>query len=194
MIKISNFPLRNAWRRLWREASKFQISNSHRGFSFIELILYVSILVTMLSAMIPFAWDVIGSSTKSATQQEVNTQARYVSERIKYEIRNANSITSINNTSCTNNSIEINTATNPVTVIDISGGKIRIRYGAGGAPVNLNSNNTSVSCLTFTDYRSGDNKTNNVQFRFTLDAVFNSQDQKYNASTTIESAAEIRNN
>lgn len=63
--------------------------NNNRGFTFIELILYVSIVTIILTAVIPFAWAIITSRTKSSTEQEVFSQARYVSERLKYEIRNA---------------------------------------------------------------------------------------------------------
>lgn len=169
-------------------------NKSGAGFTFIELILYVAILTIVLSALVPFAWNAVETGVKSAVQQEVNANARYVSERIKYEIRNANSITSINNTSCTNNIIEINTTTNPVTIIDVSGGKIRIRYGAGGTPINLNSNNTNVSCLTFTDYRSGDAKTKHIQFTINIAAAFGVARQEYQDSVVIESSAEVRSN
>ncbi|MEK7573854.1 MAG: prepilin-type N-terminal cleavage/methylation domain-containing protein [Patescibacteria group bacterium] len=180
MIKISNF--------------KFRASNSHKGFTLIELILYISILTTILSAIVPFAWSAIQTGVKSAVGQEVNTNARYISERIKYEIRNANSITSITNTSCSVNSIELNTTNNAITVIDISGGKIRIRYGALGTPVNLNSDNTSVSCLTFTDYTSGDAKTKHIQFTINIAASFAAARQEYQDSIVVEGSAEVRSN
>lgn len=163
--------------------------NNNRGFTFIELILYVSILTIMLSAIIPFAWDVIGSSVKSATQQEVNTQARYVSERIKYEIRRASGITTVTSTSLSLTNFSPDTT----TVIDLSGGKIRINKNGGGY-INLNSNNTTIPSLTFTDYRSADNKTKNIQFTFTLNSAFGSTNQKYTATTFIESDAEVRSN
>ena len=159
------------------------------GFTLIELILYVSILTIMLSAIIPFAWDVIGSSAKSATQQEVNTQARYVSERIKYEIRRASEITAVTPTSLNLTNFSPDTT----TVIDILYEKIRINKNGGGE-INLNSDNTTISSLTFTDYRSADSKTKNIQFTFTLNSLFGSAGQKYTATTTIESDAEMRSN
>ena len=167
---------------------------TERGFTFIELILYVSIVTIILSAIVPFAWSAVETGVKSAVQQEVNANARYVSERIKYEIRNANSITSIFNTSCSDNRIELNTTTNAITVIDIAGGKIRIRYGAAGTPVNLNSDNTNVNCLTFTNYTSGDNKTKHIQFVITVAASFAAARQEYQDSVVVESSNEVRSN
>lgn len=163
-----------------------------RGFTFIELILYVGILTTMLVALIPFAWNIIGGGVKSATQQEVFSNARYISERLKYEIRNA---TGINSVSSTQISLATATAgTNP-TVINLSGGNITITQGASSA-VNLNSVNTTVSSLTFTNYTSGDSKTEHIQFIFTLNANYPGAGQRheFNESTTIEGSAEVRNN
>src|SRR3990167_6083350 len=118
-MKISNF--------------KFQISNSHKGFTFIELILYVAIVTIILSAIVPFAWSAIETGVKSAVQQEVNANARYISERIKYEIRNS---IGINSVAAASISLATSTpATNP-TIIDLSLGNIRIKQGAGIA-VNL---------------------------------------------------------
>lgn len=164
--------------------------SSSAGFTLIELLLYVSIFTIMIGALIPFAWNVIGSSVKSATQQEVFTQARSVSERIKYEIRNASGITSVTATVLTLTTS--NAATNP-TVIDLSSGKIRIKQGSG-AVTNLQSNNTTASALTFTNYTSGDNKTKHVGFAFTMQATFGSANYQYTESTSVQSGAEVRSN
>ena len=63
------------------------VLKSGAGFTFIELILYVAIVTIILSALVPFAWSAIETGVKSAVKQEVNANARYLSERIKYEIR-----------------------------------------------------------------------------------------------------------
>lgn len=165
---------------------------SEKGFTFIELILYVSILTTMLVMLIPFAWNIIGGGVKSATQQEVFSNARYISERIKYEIRNA---TGINSVSATQISLSTATAATNPTVIALSSGNITITQGVSSA-VNLNSQNTTISSLTFTNYTSGDNKTKHIQFVFTLNANYTGagQRQEFKETTTLESSAEIRNN
>src|SRR3989344_1407650 len=129
----------------------FNMKNQ-RGFTFIELILYVAIVTIILSAIVPFAWSAIETGVKSAVQQEVNSQARYVSERIKYEIRNSSGITSINSPP---NSISLtNFSPDTTTIIDLSSGKVRINKNGTGA-IDLNSANTVINSLTFTDYTSG---------------------------------------
>lgn len=168
------------------------IIHSSKGFTLIELILYISIVTIMVSAIVPFAWNIIGSGTKSSTEQEVNSAARYVSERIKWEIRDA---TGINSVAATSISLaKSNTSLNP-TVIDLSGGKIRITQGPFGTPYNLNSDDTTVTSLTFTNYTSLDNKTKHIQLTLTIDDAYGSSRQEYNvAAVTIESSAEMRSN
>lgn len=161
------------------------------GFTLIELILYVSIITIVMSGLIPFAWNVIEGSVKSSIEQDVSSQARYVSERIKYEIRNA---ADINSVSATSISLKETVPANDPTIIDLSGGKIRVKQGAGAA-VNLNSNDTNVTALSFANYSSADLKTKHIQFTFTLDDSYTGSRQEYNAPPiTIESSGEIRSN
>lgn len=167
---------------------KFRLQS---GFTFIELLLYISIVTIVLIALIPYAWSVIEGSAKNANQREVFSQARYVSELIKYEIRNA---TGINNVAATSISLVKSAAADNPAVIDLLSGKIRIKKGAQ-AVVNLNSNDTTVSTLTFTDYRSADNKTWNIQYVFTIDDTGASVRQEYKVpAVTVEGAAEVRSN
>lgn len=163
----------------------------NNGFTLIELILYIAIISIVMSALIPFAWNVIEGSAKSSVEQEVSSQARYVSERIKYEIRNAQDINSISAISISLK--EANPSVDP-TVIDLSGGKIRVTQGTGSS-VNLNSDATSVTSLTFTDYRSADSKAKNIQFSITFDDNYTGTRQEYNApAITVQSSAELRSN
>lgn len=163
-----------------------------RGFTFIELILYISIVTIMLSAIIPFAWNVIEGGIKSSAEQEVFSQARYVSERIKYEIRNA---TSINSPSAGASGSVLNLNSPTATIIDLNSGKVRISQNGGSTYTNLNSTDTTASSLTFTSYTSSDNKTKHIQFSFTMDDTGTSTRKEYQVpAVTIESSAEVRSN
>lgn len=162
------------------------------GFTYLELIIYIAILVIIMTTLIPFAWNVIEGGVKNATEREVYSQGRYVSERIKYEIRNANGINSVSPTQ-----ISLSTddpATNPTIITSASGG-ITIQQGAG-SPIVLNSQDTTVTSLAFTNYTSSDNKTQNIQFTFTIAARYAGAGnrQEYQGSTTLEGAAEVRSN
>jgi len=162
------------------------------GFTFIELLLYLAIVTIMMTALIPFAWNTIESGVKSSTEQEVFSNARYISEQIAYQIRNASGINSVSATSIS--LVTAISSTNP-TVIGLSGSSLTMKQGVG-SPINLNSQNASISALTFTNYTSSDNKTKNIQFIFTVSANFSGagKRQEYNESTSIESSAEVRSN
>lgn len=164
--------------------------NSQKGFTLLELILYVAILTLMLGTLIPLAWNVVGSSAKSSFQEEVSSQARYVSERIKYEIRNS---TGINSLTATSISLATSTGAANPTIIDLSAGKIRITQGTA-SPVNLNSTDSTVTALVFTSYTSADNKTKNIQYNFTIAGNSTSSRQTYKLSIPVEADAEVRNN
>jgi len=160
------------------------------GFTFVELLLYISVVSIMISSLVLFALTIINNGAKSSTHQEVFSQARYISERFKYEIRNATGINSVSS-----NSISLATSdsvTNP-TVIDVLSGNIRLKQGAA-AEVNLNSSSTTISNLIFVNYSSADNMTKHIQFRFTVNDNYASTRQEYISSITIESSAELRSN
>lgn len=163
---------------------------TERGFTFIELILYVAIVTIILSAIVPFAWSAIQTGVKSSVQQEVNANARYISERIKYEIRNS---IGINSVAATSISLVTSTpATNP-TIIDLLAGNIRIKQGTASA-VNLNSANTVINSLTFTNYTSSGNQTEHIGFTMTIAASYGAVRQEYQDSIVIRGSAEIRSN
>ena len=84
------------------------------------------------------------------------------------------------------------TAPNDPTIIDVSGGKARITQGAGSA-LNLNSTETTVTNLTFTNYTSGDGKTENVALALTVNSSLVGS-HEYTESVTVRSTAEVRSN
>lgn len=172
-------------------------SNIHKGFTLIELILYVSILTLVLTAFITFAWNSIQTGVKSTVQQEVSANARYISERIKHEIRNSTDINlpAVSSSGTTLDLTTSTTTTSPTIIeLDIPTGNIRIKQGTGGVWVSLNSANTTISSLTFTNYSSVDNKTKHIQYNMTISAKYDSTRQEYKGNIVIEGSAELRSN
>lgn len=181
--------------------SKYQKASCRRqaGFTLVELILYISIVTIMLSALIPFAWNIIQTSVKSSTQEEVSSAGRYLSERLKYEIRNANDLDTANS------DFDVNLASNPsakITLLDttdtplvfsVLNGTVGLTRGIW-FPVTLNSSNTQVTNLTFTNYTSSDNKTKNIGFTITLTTGTSGQRSEYQATMQLRGNSEIRSN
>ena len=156
-----------------------------KGFTFIELLIYLGIVSIVLSSLVQFAWNAVGGGIKSNTEQEVYATARYVSERIKYEIRNAKSLTSVSGTSISYVDVDGTSST-----IAVSGTKIQINKGSA---INLNSTDTNAS-ITFTDYSSTDTKTKHVGFILTVQSNYGSTRQEYIDSVSLRGSAEMRSN
>lgn len=176
--------------------------SSTAGFTYVELILYTAIVSLVMVSLILFAWNVIGGGVKSSTEEEVYSQARYLSERVKYEIRNASDVNfALSNfgTNLATNSVAqlylvATGSANPV-VFNVANGYLRVSVGAS-SPVALNSNDTKITNLTFTNYTSADSKTKNIQFTLSISSNFPNAGlrQEYYDSATLESDAELRSN
>lgn len=156
-----------------------------KGFTLIELILYVTILGIVMTALLPVALAVVDGGAKNSQNEEVVSTARNVMERIKYQIRNARDISAISAGSLT-----LTNYSGPDTVIDLSAGKVRINQGTGA--VALNSEDTLVTQLVFSDYRSADGNTKNVQIQMTVTDNSASSRQEYMKTIQLQTSVEIR--
>lgn len=177
---------------------KYNLNTS--GFTFIEAILYIALIGIVMSAIVPFALNIITGGVKSSIQQEVSSQARFVSEKIKFEIRNADDLDAVNSNFGSNlalnpsHKLSLNypSPDNP-TVISVSNGKVQLKKGLGNA-VDLNSADTKVTDLTFTNNSSADNKTKNLTFTLIFESNYTGQRQEYKFSENIRTSIEIRSN
>lgn len=162
------------------------------GFTLIEMLLYVAIISILITAMISFSWDAIYGGVRSSTEQEVNQNTRLAAKRILYEIRNASGVNIVSGS--TLNLSSSDSSRNP-TVIDVSGGRLRIGYGASGpcptsSPCYLTSNQVTVSNLIFTNLSSSPYE--NIKFSITVEATGGVQE--FNKSETFIGAGEVRSN
>jgi type II secretory pathway pseudopilin PulG len=160
------------------------------GFSLIEVIVYVALLSLILAGFVSVAWNLIYSQVKADTQQELNYQLRSASQRIGFEIRNASAINSITSTSVSLAQTEA--GRNP-TVIDFTGGRIRIGWGSSGAcpttsPCYLTGGPVTISAFSFTNLTSGVSA--NVSYTFTGTTTGSSSEHQ--GTQTIQSAAELQ--
>lgn len=170
--------------------SKCQIpSSGQSGFTLIELILYIVLVTMMLGTLIPFAWNVIEGGVKVGVEQEVYSQARYLSERIKKEIRDASAVTTCNATTLT--------LTNPVaaqspTTFSFASSAITIISGTViPTAVRAHSIDTRITSFGCTNYTGAN--TDNVQITFTIASNYTSTTRnEYSESLTMQFSAETR--
>jgi type II secretory pathway pseudopilin PulG len=171
------------------------------GFSFIELILYISILTIMMGGLTTYALNIIGSAEKSSTQQELSSAGRYISSRLDYEIRR----TQLINTGTSN--FGVNLASNPANQISLQGaapdnpviinvnasGQVLVKLGAAAAKA-INSTDTKVTNLTFTNNTSVDGKTKNITYQLTVQQAATTTRQEFTGTVSLRSSVELRAN
>jgi type II secretory pathway pseudopilin PulG len=68
------------------------LSNSKKGFSLMEMIIYIAILVLILVVVINILFNIISSQKKFKTARSVENSAAYTLDRINREIRDATTI------------------------------------------------------------------------------------------------------
>ena len=163
-----------------------------KGFTLVEVILYVALLVIFMVGVVTYAWNGIGVRIKARTQQEVIDNLRLVNKRILFEIRNANNITTVTPTSLT--LANTDAIRNP-TVIDLSGGRVRIGWGSGGScptssPCFLTSSAVTVTDLLFTNMTGGGSIS--AKFFVAMKAVNPGGTTDYDFKSSYSGAAEVR--
>jgi type II secretory pathway pseudopilin PulG len=158
------------------------------GFTFIELILYVMMISGILATLIPFSWNIIEGQAKVSVEQEVYTQARYLSERIKKEVRDASGV---NTCSASTISLANLDSTKNPTVFTFGSNQITITQGTAiPVAVRLHSIDTAINTFSCTNYTASGSK--NIQFNFTMTDNSPSTRQEYQESVSIQSSAETR--
>lgn len=172
----------------------------NKGFTLIEVLLYIAIVTVIMSAMMLFAWNVIILGAKNNSQQELYAQARIISERINFEIRNANDINIASSTFdvdlISNPSHQLSLATdapNNPTLFQVVSGILHIKKGVAGSTA-LHSNSIVVTSLIFTNYSSIDGKTKHCGYEMTVSRTSSSAAQQYQGTVTLKSSAEVRSN
>lgn len=141
---------------------KFMKSKDIKGFTMIEMILYIALVSIFVTGAILFVWDVIYGREKAYNQQIVDLNAKTTVARLAYEIRRAKSIT----TAVGSNLVLVDESGATTTVSMVSGA-VEITSGGLG-PYKLTSNDVSVTGLTFSDLSSADLLSKNVSVSLSL--------------------------
>ncbi len=174
--------------------------HTQRGFTLIEMLLYVAVAGIVLTSLVAFGWNVVGIGTKNGVYHDVVSNARLASEKLTFFIREAtdidtaNSNFGVNIASTPGSKVTLRgVAPNDPIVIDVSSGTLRVAFGAS-EPVALTSSNIIVSSLVFTNASSVDGASKNIGFILQLGTTSGSGRFEYASSTAIRSSAELRSN
>jgi hypothetical protein len=154
-----------------------------------------------VSSLVVFALSLISLGTKSSQQEQVSTAASFISEKIKYEIRNASDINmstsnfGVNLADPNNKGDSVSLAesgSNNPAVFNVAGGNAQLTLGAG-AVTALNSSDVQITNLTFTNLSSANGSSKNLRFTLTITSIATSPGNIHE-STTLEGDAELRSN
>lgn len=142
---------------------------SQKGFSLIEMLLYVSISSVILLSLALFASFLISSRIKNESITDVNQQGSQIMQLATYTIRSARSIdTPAVGATSTSLSMTMPDPLLSPTVFDIVNGVVRIKEGAGVA-IPLTNSHVTVSSFVFQNISSTSSTDRIVRLSFIVD-------------------------
>ncbi|KRT67521.1 MAG: gwe2 protein [candidate division WWE3 bacterium CSP1-7] len=165
------------------------------SFTLIELLIYMALVSIFLTAAVTSMWDIILGSTKSSVEQEVQESLRYVSHRLGFEIRNANSMGA-------SSDFGVNLAVTPAAILSlnspnpnnptefrVAAGLLQIKQG-GGDWTTISSSALEVTDLVFTDLTDGSSE--NIEFTVTVKYRNPGSRSELEKEATFEGAGQLR--
>jgi prepilin-type N-terminal cleavage/methylation domain-containing protein len=171
----------------------FSLSRSRRGFTLLELIIYLGIVGLVLSTATLFAFEFVSTQAKSSALEEVNRNARYAIARIGVEIREASDLNIGASTFNTHPGVlSLGTligGTDP-TVFTASSATLNVQQGVGPV-LPITSSKVDVTEFIVEDV-SVTGKTKAIRVRLKLKSRATLQEAV--ADTTVETTAKIKKN
>jgi type II secretory pathway pseudopilin PulG len=171
--------------------SNFIKTHRQSGYTLIELLLYITIVGTILLSVTGFFGVVMEARIKNKTINEVNQQGIAAMDAMTQTIRTATSITTPAAAgSGASLTLVVPTASLSPTIINLSGTVLQIKEGAGAA-ISLTSSDVQITSITFKNLtRSGTNGI--VQISFTMSYNNTTGRNEYDYQRTFVSSAEVR--
>lgn len=169
---------------------------SQAGFTFIELIIYLAIVSSVLTSMILFSLRIMETRTKTKVIQEVQANTRVAIDTVSYLLRTADGVnvgsSSFDNDPGVLSLSTINPSTNPTIIaLDQDNGSLTVTKGSGPT-VPLTDTNILVTNLTFRNL-TGLRSQPNVQVHMTVEYANPENDPTFAASQTITTNVMVRN-
>lgn len=161
-----------------------------KGFTLIELIIYIGILVSILLVAFSFGWEIIYSNVKSQAIREVQQNARFCMEKITRIIKEAKAIKHPRRgNSSSRLSLEMTDPDLDPTTFDLFDNKLRITQGKNGS-YELTNNRVAVSNLSFTNLSYSDTP-GTIQIEIDLEHINPINRSEYQATFELKSTASL---
>lgn len=167
------------------------MNKMNRGFTLIELIIYIGIVAVVLLVAFNFGFEIIYGNIKSQAFREVQQNSRLAMEKISRSILDADEI---NNPTPGNSSSSLSLVMQDLslspTVIEVVNEKLRITQGASG-PYELTNDRVKVTSLQFTNV-SYTGTPGTIRVQMTIKHVNPNNLNQYEASLTTEDTISLR--
>ena len=180
---------------LRKESSQKKTTKIGAGFTLIETLVYIGILIIVVGVVFSFLIWCVHSSTKVKVAREVSDNARRAMEIVVYEIKEARTIYTPTSTSTqlSLKTLHYLPAGEDTTYIDfyICGTQLCLKKESQDHPIALTSDGVEVSKLVFT--RVVTDQIPSVQIELKIDYKNPNNRLEYQASVDLKSTASLRN-
>ncbi len=166
-----------------------------KGFTLIELIIYIAIIGLIMSSFVSFSIIMANSRNKNYAAREVQANFRNILDIVTRKVKEANSINmgaSIFGSDPGVLSLSMDDPSKDPTIIDLDqdDGVMQITEGTSN-PVAITSNEIQVTNLVFENL-SGTSPRNNIRIQLTLEFNGEDNDQNFNYSEDFQTAISLR--
>ena len=120
-----------------------------KGVSLIELIIYMGLFSILLVMLLQMFTNILSTQLESEATSSVTIDGRYILNRFTYDIRRSNSIITPSNFGASGNTLRV-TGTGIDFSYTLSNGNLLLTNNLTSTSDSINSNDTSVSNLSFT--------------------------------------------
>ncbi len=169
-----------------------KLPHTQKGFTIIELLLYVSIAGVILLSVSGFLSTLLESRVKNQTIAEVEQQGTQAMQMMTQTLRNGVSITTPA-FSATSSMLLLTTPTsaNNPTIFSLFGGALQMKEGAQ-ATTSLTNARVSVSGLVFSNLSATSTIGTTTRIRFTITSVAPTGRQEYSYAEIFTGSATLR--
>lgn len=166
-----------------------QQKQSHRGFTLIEMLVYIAVmlLVTTAGIMTYLSLDMV--LLRNATERRLTNAADVAIERMVRDIRAAESVNGGLSTLGTSPGVLVLVDGSTTTTFSLSGGKVMVNVnGTDIGP--LTGEGVTVDALTFTDYVGTDTELVRVALQLTASSSAASSTRTFYTSAVLRGSYE----